>query len=289
MKYTSTPKGMIPRAVFLKSDVKPINRPFSTARLTLKSAQLKMTSFVKTIHSKVKRPFERKSVAKNKVWSLTVRPKILIVGLKVPTAKPAATADKGNKGKAVKASAQLIWKPKQTSYGQESERLKRTRIQLDKERSKKLKTTKASRTQATQEQQSEEPKELSEEELKKMMELIPVEELYIEALQKIDSEDLDKLWSLVKKTCSAAEVTNEKEKELWVELKRLYEPDSRDPLWALQRMPPKRTSTSVALTMTQAAIRQFNAGSVTAALEAQAATMTSTEISIETPVQEKLL
>nr|GEU91559.1 hypothetical protein [Tanacetum cinerariifolium] len=51
----------------------------------------------------------------------------------------------------------------------ESERLKRPRIQLDKEKSKKLKTVKASGTEHTQEQQSEEPKELSEEELKKMM------------------------------------------------------------------------------------------------------------------------
>nr|GEY28198.1 hypothetical protein [Tanacetum cinerariifolium] len=156
----------------------------------------------------------------------------------------------------------------------ESERLKRPRIQLDKERSKKLKTTEASGTEPTQEQQSEEPKELSEKELKKMMELVSVKELYIEALQvkypiidwevysegqrkcwkitrvgnhtevyqmfegmlkKFDREDLDKLWILVKKTCSTTEVTDEKAKELWVELKRLYEPDSRDPLWALER------------------------------------------------------
>nr|GEU74020.1 hypothetical protein [Tanacetum cinerariifolium] len=126
----------------------------------------------------------------------------------------------------------------------------------------------------TQEQQYEEPKELSKEELKKMMEIVPVKELYIEALQvkypiidweiysedqrkywkiirvgnhievyqifddmlkKFDREDLDRLWSLVKESCSITKVTDEKEKELWVELKRLYEPDSRDPLWALQR------------------------------------------------------
>nr|GEX14172.1 synaptobrevin, longin-like domain protein [Tanacetum cinerariifolium] len=85
----------------------------------------------------------------------------------------------------------------------ESERLKRPGIQLGKESFKKLKIAKASGTKPSQEQQSEEPKELSEEELKKMIELVPVEELYIEALQ--------------------------------VELKRLYEPDSRDPLWSLQR------------------------------------------------------
>nr|GEY39728.1 hypothetical protein [Tanacetum cinerariifolium] len=123
----------------------------------------------------------------------------------------------------------------------ESERLKRPEIQLDKERFKKLKTAKASGIEPTQEKQSEEPKELYEEELKKIIELVPVEELYIEALQvkyhiigweiysegqrkywkivrvrnhtevyqifkdmlkKVDREDLDKLWSLVKETCS---------------------------------------------------------------------------------------
>nr|GFC92411.1 hypothetical protein [Tanacetum cinerariifolium] len=65
----------------------------------------------------------------------------------------------------------------------ESERLKRPGIQLDKERFKKLKKVEASGTKPTQEQQSEEPKELFKEELKKMMELVSVEELYIEALQ----------------------------------------------------------------------------------------------------------
>ncbi|GKE53608.1 hypothetical protein Tco_1488764, partial [Tanacetum coccineum] len=41
-------------------------------------------------------------------------------------------------------------------------------------------------------------------------------------------------------------------------------------------MPPKRTSTSEAPAMTQAAIKKLVADSVTAALEAQAATMAST-------------
>nr|GEX91338.1 hypothetical protein [Tanacetum cinerariifolium] len=156
----------------------------------------------------------------------------------------------------------------------ESKRLKKPRIQLDKERFKNLKTAKPSGTEPSQEKQSKEPKELSEEELKKMIELVPVEEIYIEALQvkypiidweiysegqrkcwkiirignhtevyqifedmlkKFDREDLDKLWSLVKETCNTTEVTDKKAKELWVKLKRLYEPDSRDPLWALQR------------------------------------------------------
>ncbi|GJS35860.1 hypothetical protein Tco_0534242 [Tanacetum coccineum] len=80
-----------------------------------------------------------------------------------------------------------------------------------------------------------------------MMEIVPVEEVYIEALQTkypiIDweiyseeqrKEDLDWLWSLVKETFSSTNPTKDKEKELWVELKRLYEPDPRDQLWALQ-------------------------------------------------------
>nr|GEY76304.1 hypothetical protein [Tanacetum cinerariifolium] len=50
---------------------------------------------------------------------------------------------------------------------------------------------------------------VSEEELKGMMELVPLEEVYIEALQ----------------------ATKDKEKELWVELKRLFEPDFKDQLW----------------------------------------------------------
>nr|GEW56799.1 hypothetical protein [Tanacetum cinerariifolium] len=117
----------------------------------------------------------------------------------------------------------------------ESERLKRLGIQLGKESFKKLKTAEASGTDATQEQQSEGPKELSKEELKKMMEIVQVEELYIDALQKFDREYLDRLWTLAKETCRTTEVIDEKEKELYVELKRLYEPDFKDPLWALQR------------------------------------------------------
>nr|GEY38597.1 hypothetical protein [Tanacetum cinerariifolium] len=63
----------------------------------------------------------------------------------------------------------------------ESERLKRPKIQLGKESFKKLKTSEVLGTEPTQEQQSKEPKELSE--LKKMIEIVPVKELYIEALQ----------------------------------------------------------------------------------------------------------
>ncbi|GKF33117.1 hypothetical protein Tco_0106317, partial [Tanacetum coccineum] len=53
-----------------------------------------------------------------------------------------------------------------------------------------------------------------------MMEIVPVEEVYIKALQK---------------AFSTADPTEDKETMLWVELKRLYEPNPRDQLWELQR------------------------------------------------------
>ncbi|GJW64234.1 hypothetical protein Tco_0116118 [Tanacetum coccineum] len=112
-----TQGNLTPKAILLKSGTKTIapNRSFSTARTFLNGAQPKMKSFDKSAHSNVKRPFERKAVAKNKIWVPTARTKNPTVGLKVPTAKPTVAAVKGNKGKAVKASARWIWKPKQIS------------------------------------------------------------------------------------------------------------------------------------------------------------------------------
>nr|GFA79111.1 hypothetical protein [Tanacetum cinerariifolium] len=44
-------------------------------------------------------------------------------------------------------------------------------------------------------------------------------------------EDLNQLWALVKEYLSIRLATSKKEIELWVELKRLYEPDPEDQLW----------------------------------------------------------
>ncbi|GJT22475.1 hypothetical protein Tco_0892412 [Tanacetum coccineum] len=54
-------------------------------------------------------------------------------------------------------------------------------------------------------------------------------------LKKFDRDDLDKLWSLVKERFSSTDPTDDKERTLWVELKRLFEPDIDDILWKLQR------------------------------------------------------
>ncbi|GJR52206.1 hypothetical protein Tco_1402727 [Tanacetum coccineum] len=139
---------------------------------------------------------------------------------------------------------------------------------------KKVRTAEVSRSEPIQEQPTEKLKELSEEELKKMLEIIPVEEAKAEALQvkypiidweihtkgsrkywKIirvrniteayqgfedmligfDREYLDTLWSLVKRSFQSAEPTEDMERALWVELNRLFEPDKDDVMWNLQR------------------------------------------------------
>ncbi|GKD94867.1 hypothetical protein Tco_1374704 [Tanacetum coccineum] len=100
-------------------------------------------------------------------------------------------------------------------------------VGLDHEGSKKQKTNEAS--ELVQEQPDEEVKELPQEDLQQMMMVVPVEEVYVEALHvkypiinwEVYSEDTRRRGS------------DDKEKELWVELKRLFEPDSNDTLWKL--------------------------------------------------------
>nr|GEV92047.1 hypothetical protein [Tanacetum cinerariifolium] len=86
-------------------------------------------------------------------------------------------------------------------------------------------------------------KGVSEEELKGMIQLVPLEEVYIKALQvkhpiidrEIHSEGKREYWKIirlgVKETFRIKQSTRDKEKALWVELKRLFEPDSKDQLW----------------------------------------------------------
>ncbi|GJT37437.1 hypothetical protein Tco_0937302 [Tanacetum coccineum] len=106
-------------------------------------------------------------------------------------------------------------------------------VELDHEGFKKQKTNEASRS--VQEQPEEEETELPQEDLQQMMMVVPVEEVYIlaEMLKKFERDDLDKLWDLVKERFRTTEPTDDKEKELWVELKRLFEPDNDDTLWKL--------------------------------------------------------
>ncbi|GJX14787.1 hypothetical protein Tco_0206545 [Tanacetum coccineum] len=108
----------------------------------------------------------------------------------------------------------------------EKETTKRAGLNLQKESSKRQKTREGS--EPTEELKVD---EISQEDLQQMMMVVPVEEVYVEALQKSDKDDLDKLWSLVKERFSSTDPTDDKERTLWVELKRLFEPDANDILW----------------------------------------------------------
>ncbi|GJU74942.1 hypothetical protein Tco_1266347 [Tanacetum coccineum] len=130
----------------------------------------------------------------------------------------------------------------------EVQRLKKAGQDVVEEPAKKQRTGEA--LGSVQEQTCKEPKaeELSQEQLHQMMMVIPVEEKIIrvgghteayqtfdDMLKKFDRDDLDKLWNLVKERFRTTEPTEDKARELWVELKRLFEPDDNDTLWKLQR------------------------------------------------------
>nr|GEX08439.1 retrovirus-related Pol polyprotein from transposon TNT 1-94 [Tanacetum cinerariifolium] len=75
---------------------------------------------------------------------------------------------------------------------EEGERFKRKGLRLEQDSAKKVKTT----------------EDVFEKDLKEMMQLVPVEEVYVEALQHFDREDLTQLWTLVKETLSIRQATN---------------------------------------------------------------------------------
>ncbi|GKC11864.1 hypothetical protein Tco_1008646 [Tanacetum coccineum] len=95
--------------------------------------------------------------------------------------------------------------------------------------------TPAQQKEVSSRETGKEPKaeELSQEQLHQMMMVILVEEVYVEALQKFNRDELDKLWNLVKERFRTTKPTKDKANELWVELKRLFGPDENDTLWKL--------------------------------------------------------
>nr|GEY25610.1 hypothetical protein [Tanacetum cinerariifolium] len=104
---------------------------------------------------------------------------------------------------------------------EEAGRFKRKGLILEQESAKKLKTSK----EVPEEVKSSE--EVPEEKVKDMMQLVPIEEVYVEAFQSntlllTGREDLNKLWELVKETLSIRPATSDKEMKIWVELKRLF-------------------------------------------------------------------
>nr|GEU95349.1 putative ribonuclease H-like domain-containing protein [Tanacetum cinerariifolium] len=148
------------------------------------------------------------------------------------------TIAKGMTFEEIKAKFTAVWKQVEDFIPMGSkevaERFKSKGIRFEQESVKKLKTSK----EVPKEVKT--PDEVPEEKVKEMMQLVPIEEVYVEALQvkhsiidwkHMDREDLNQLWALVKESLSNRQLTSDKEMELWVELKRLYEPDDEDQLW----------------------------------------------------------
>nr|GFB28803.1 hypothetical protein [Tanacetum cinerariifolium] len=77
--------------------------------------------------------------------------------------------------------------------------------------------------------------EVPEEKVKEMMQLVPIEEVYVEAFQVkhpiIDRKVYHKEQRSYWKITSNRPPTSDKEMELWVELSRLYKPDHEDQMW----------------------------------------------------------
>ncbi|GJW43856.1 hypothetical protein Tco_0072655 [Tanacetum coccineum] len=95
-----------------------------------------------------------------------------------------------------------------------------------------------------EEQSAKKENELSEEEIQKLMMIVPVEEVYVKALQvkyqiidwEVYIEDSRKYWKIIRvERFSSTDPIDDKERILWVELKRLFELDIDDILWKLQR------------------------------------------------------
>ncbi|GJX56207.1 hypothetical protein Tco_0286104 [Tanacetum coccineum] len=96
---------------------------------------------------------------------------------------------------------------------------KRQRADPDDENVKRQKIGEALGSCEEQSELAKIEKDLSEEELQELLVVVPVEEVYVEALQRFDRDDLVKLWDLVKERFSTTEPTEDKEKELILRFK----------------------------------------------------------------------
>nr|GEY39483.1 hypothetical protein [Tanacetum cinerariifolium] len=134
---------------------------------------------------------------------------------------------RGMKFEEVESKFNTVWKQLKDfipiGSKEEAERFKRKGTRFEQESTKKLKPSE----EVTEEAKS--PDEVPKEKVKEMMQLVPIEEVYVEALQ-VKHPIID--WKrLVNETLSNRPPTSDKEMKLWVELSRLYEQDHEDQLW----------------------------------------------------------
>nr|GEV35933.1 hypothetical protein [Tanacetum cinerariifolium] len=112
---------------------------------------------------------------------------------------------------------------KAESSGKEAVSKKRIEEEFDQESSKRQKTSETSKI--AKEPRDKEANELSQEELQQMMIIVLVQGINVEALQT----------NLVKEKFNLTEPTDDKERKIWVELRRLIELDTDDELWKLHK------------------------------------------------------
>ncbi|GJV41539.1 hypothetical protein Tco_1419979 [Tanacetum coccineum] len=110
--------------------------------------------------------------------------------------------------------------------------------ELDQESSKRQKIGEIS--ELAEEPKDKEADELSQEEIQQMMIIVPKQGMNVEALQTkypiIDWEIYNESTrNLVKEKVNSTKPTDDKEREIWVELKRLFKPNTDDELWKLQK------------------------------------------------------
>nr|GEY20858.1 hypothetical protein [Tanacetum cinerariifolium] len=164
--------------------------------------------------------------------------KEIMVESETPKKKKKVKDFRGMTFEEIEAKFTTVWKQLEDfipmGSKEEAERLKRKGLSLELESKKKLKTS----DEVHEEVKSHD--EVPEEKVKEMMQLVPIEEVYVKSIQvkhpiidwkHMDRKDLNQLWALVKESLSNKQPTSDKEIELGVELKRLYEPDDEDQLW----------------------------------------------------------
>ncbi|GJV72059.1 retrotransposon protein, putative, ty1-copia subclass [Tanacetum coccineum] len=114
--------------------------------------------------------------------------------------------------------------------------------ELDQKSSKRQKTGESS--ELAEEPRDKEADELSQEEIQQMMIIVPEQGMNVEALLTkyliIDWEIYTEGTRIIRvrnhtERFNLTEPTDDKEREIWVELKRLFEPDTDNELWKLQK------------------------------------------------------
>nr|GFA00799.1 hypothetical protein [Tanacetum cinerariifolium] len=109
---------------------------------------------------------------------------------------------------------------------EEAERLKRKGLSLEQESAKKLKSS----DEVPEEEKVHTEGKRSCWKITRLGGSSASYQFFIDMLKHLDREDLNQLWRIVKESLSNRQPTSDKEMELWVELKRLYEPDDEDQL-----------------------------------------------------------